>query len=62
MFDDLDYLSESKFFHTNIGTLFDLNGLDEDLFLNNDSRREKPPLTLGEKINERPAVADFDNS
>ena len=50
VFDDLDYLSESKFFHSHAGSLFHLNGLDKELFANNDSRRERPTLNLGESV------------
>jgi len=52
VFDDLEYLSQSKFFHSNAGSLFHLNGLDADLFTCDESRRERPALKLGECIQE----------
>jgi len=61
VFDDLDYLSESKFFHANTGSLFNLNGLDEDLFLHDESRRERPPLKLGECV-QQSSVSTFNQS
>ena len=50
IFDDLEYLNESKFFHNNKGKIFHLNGLEEDIFTNKDSRGERTKLKLSDSI------------
>ena len=49
IFDDLEYLNDSKYFHENKGKLFEIEAIDEEIFFDADTRNYKKKLKI--KIN-----------
>jgi hypothetical protein len=46
IFDDVEYLEQSSFFSNNCGKLFDVETKFKDIFINNDTRKNKQVLTI----------------
>jgi hypothetical protein len=65
IFDDLEYLNESEYFHKNKGTHFKIEDLDEDLFFDADTRNYKKKLNIERNISNKSIYSlteeNFDN-
>ena len=65
IFDDLEYLNDSDFFHENKDKLFTLDELDTDLFFDADTRNFKRKIIIDKNISNKSVYSlkdeDFDN-
>lgn len=65
VFDDLEYLNDSDFFHKNKDKLFTMDELDTDLFFDADTRNYKKKITIEKNISNKSVYSlkneDFDN-
>ena len=53
VFDDLEYLNDSHFFHENKGTLFTMDEIDTDLFFDIDTRNYKKKIKIDKNISNK---------
>ena len=53
IFDDLEYLNDSKYFHQNKGKLFEIEAIDEDMFFDADTRNYKKKLKIDKNISNK---------
>lgn len=65
VFDDLEYLNDSHFFHENKGRLFTMDEIDTDLFFDIDTRNFKKKIKIDKNISNKSVYSlkdeDFDN-
>ena len=65
IFDDLEYLNDSEYFHENKDKLFKLDDIDSDLFFDADTRNYKRKLIIDKNISNKSVYSlkneDFDN-
>lgn len=65
IFDDLEYLNDSDFFHENKDKLFTLDDIDSDLFFDSDTRNYKKKIIIQKNISNKSVYSlnneDFDN-
>jgi len=53
IFDDLEYLNDSKYFHENKGKLFEIEAIDEEIFFDADTRNYKKKLKIDKNISNK---------
>jgi len=53
IFDDLEYLNDSKYFHENKGKLFEIEAIDEEMFFDADTRNYKKKLKIDKNISNK---------
>ena len=53
IFDDLEYLNDSKYFHEQKGKLFDIEAIDEEMFFDADTRNYKKKLRIDKNISNK---------
>jgi len=53
IFDDLEYLNDSEFFHINKNNLFKIDDIDSDLFFDSDTRNYKRKLVIEKNISNK---------
>jgi hypothetical protein len=53
IFDDLEYLNDSKYFHEQKGKLFDIEAIDEEMFFDADTRNYKKKLQIDRNISNK---------
>ena len=53
IFDDLEYLNDSKYFHKNKGKLFEIEAIDEEIFFDADTRNYKKKLKIDKNISNK---------
>jgi hypothetical protein len=53
IFDDLEYLTDSEYFHKHKGKLFDIDATHEDMFFEGDTRNYKKKIQISKKISNK---------
>jgi len=53
IFDDLEYLNDSKYFHEQKGKLFDIEAIDDEMFFDADTRNYKKKLRIDKNISNK---------
>lgn len=53
IFDDLEYLNDSQYFHKHKGELFEINSLDEDIIFDADTRNYKRKIKIHNNISNK---------
>jgi hypothetical protein len=65
IFDDLEYLNDSKYFHKHKGELFDIEAIDKEMFFDGDTRNYKKKLRIDKNISNKSVYSlngeNFDN-
>ena len=65
IYEDLEYLNNSEYFHKNKGKLFEIEAIDEDIFFDSDTRNYKKKLKFDKNISNKSIYSlsdeNFDN-
>ena len=65
VFDDLEYLNDSEYFHKNKDVLFTMDDINSDIFFDGDTRNYKTKLKIDKNISNKSIYSlnneDFDN-